>query len=72
VCTADGVAGGGVCGCYGRHSTACHNTSGQLRVAAQNRWTPYWLNGGLGGNQLTLPQWEALPAGLQPLLRHQW
>ena len=22
------------------HSTACHNTSGELRVAAQNRWVP--------------------------------
>ena len=53
------------------HSTACHNSSGQTRVAAQNRWTPYWLNGGLGGGALTLQEWQALPADLQPLLRHQ-
>eukprot|EP01052_Picozoa_sp_SAG31_P035849 SAG31_NODE_4383_length_3284_cov_1.151962_1_plen_423_part_00 len=53
------------------HSTACHNVSGQVRVAAQNRWTPYWLNGGLGHGMLTLAEWQALPMGLQPLLRHQ-
>jgi ectoine hydroxylase-related dioxygenase (phytanoyl-CoA dioxygenase family) len=53
------------------HSTACHNTSGHVRVAAQNRWTPYWLNGALGGGALTAQEWGALPAGLQPLLRHQ-
>ena len=23
------------------HSTACHNTSGNVRVAGQNRWVPW-------------------------------
>ena len=27
-------------GCRSGHSTAMHNTSGQVRVAAQNRWVP--------------------------------
>ena len=29
------------------HSTATHNTTGKLRVAAVNRWTPWWCASGL-------------------------
>ena len=62
------------------HSTACHNTSGRIRVAGQNRWVPWWFrddyNGGGntdGPNQsggVSLEEWEAMPPGLQPLMRH--
>ena len=32
---------------------------------------PYWFNGGLNAEgRLALAEWEALPADLQPLLRH--
>jgi hypothetical protein len=61
------------------HSTACHNTSGKVRVAGQNRWVPWWFrddyNGGGedGPNQsgwVSLEEWEAMPEALQPLMRH--
>ena len=62
-----------------QHSTACHNTSGRVRIAAQNRWAPFWLNWGVPGQAqsgrahlatgLKLHEWEALPPALQPLLR---
>ena len=64
------------------HSTACHNVSGKLRVAGQNRWVPWWFNerycsdsaGEDGPNEngwLSLSEWEAMPPALQPLMRHR-
>jgi hypothetical protein len=59
------------------HSTACHNTSGQVRVAGQNRWVPWWFrddyqSGGEDGpNQngwVSLDEWNAMPPALQPLM----
>ena len=49
-----------------------HNTSGQVRVAAQNRWVPWWLSTNIGGGStgyLSREELEALPAELQPLMR---
>lgn len=64
------------------HSTACHNVSGKLRVAGQNRWVPWWFvdrycadAAGSRGPQengwLSLAEWEAMPPALQPLMRHR-
>eukprot|EP01045_Picozoa_sp_COSAG04_P030217 COSAG04_NODE_5182_length_1711_cov_1.728288_3_plen_106_part_00 len=60
------------------HSTACHNTSGQVRVAAQNRWIPWWFNAQYGGGEdgygvtgwLNREDLEAMPPDLQPLFSH--
>eukprot|EP01043_Picozoa_sp_COSAG02_P058213 COSAG02_NODE_7207_length_3119_cov_96.839404_2_plen_174_part_00 len=60
------------------HSTACHNTSGKLRVAAQNRWVPWWFNAQYGGGEqgygatpwLSEEDLVAMPEALQPLLTH--
>ena len=55
------------------HSTACYNTSGRVRVSANNRWVPWWLNAAMGPNAarcLTPAELGALPAALQPLMRH--
>ena len=57
------------------HSTACHNTSGKLRVAAQNRWVPWWFNAQYGGGEqgygatpwLSEEDLVAMPEALQPL-----
>ena len=49
-----------------------HNTSGEVRVAAQNRWVPWWLSTNIGGGStgyLSREELEALPAELQPLMR---
>ena len=60
------------------HSTACHNTSGKLRVAGQNRWVPWWFNAQYGGGEqgygatpwLSEEDLVAMPEALQPLLTH--
>jgi hypothetical protein len=64
------------------HSTACHNVSGKLRVAGQNRWVPWWFNerycadsaGEVGPGEngwVSLEEWEAMPEGLKPLMAHR-
>ena len=60
------------------HSTACHNTSGQVRVAGQNRWVPWWFNAQYGGGEdgygvtgwINREDLEAMPPDLQPLFSH--
>ena len=60
------------------HSTACHNTSGQVRVAGQNRWIPWWFNAQYGGGEdgygvtgwINREDLEAMPPDLQPLFSH--
>ena len=61
-----------------QHSTACHNTSGQVRVAGQNHWIPWWFNAQYGGGEdgygvtgwLNREDLEAMPPDLQPLFSH--
>ena len=53
------------------HSTACHNTSGRVRIAAQNRWIPWWINAELSGQRsLSLKELRRLPVAVQPLMQH--
>ena len=69
------------------HSTACWNVSGKLRVAAQNRWLPWWFNdrycadAGVPDDPsdvkpsqngfISLQEWEAMPEALKPLMAHR-
>lgn len=53
------------------HSTACHNTSGRVRIAAQNRWIPWWINAEFSGQRpLSLKELRQLPEEVQPLMQH--
>ena len=62
------------------HASAMHNTD-RKRVAVVNRWCPWWLSiddyapgGAFNGNIVCRPlsrdEYLALPADLQPLMRH--
>ncbi|MEM7536385.1 MAG: phytanoyl-CoA dioxygenase family protein [Chloroflexota bacterium] len=61
------------------HSSAMHNPSGRDRVAIVNRWCPWWLSvddyapRGIENTvcqPLSHEEYLALPAALQPLMRH--
>ena len=61
------------------HASAMHNPSGRKRVAVVNRWCPWWLSvddyapGGVFNTvcrPLSLAEYEALPADVQPFFRH--
>ena len=63
------------------HASAMHNPSGRARVAVVNRWCPWWLSVDdyAPGDRysvnticrpLSHPEFKALPADLQPLMRH--
>ena len=62
------------------HSSAMHNTS-HTRIAVVNRWCPWWLavddyapgqtyNTNMVCRPLSLAEYQALPADLQPFMRH--
>ena len=63
------------------HASPHHNFSSRDRVAVVNRWCPWWLSVddfapeeiyGIGqtGRSMSHAEYRALPAALQPLLRH--
>ncbi|MEM7133017.1 MAG: phytanoyl-CoA dioxygenase family protein [Chloroflexota bacterium] len=61
------------------HSSAMHNPSGRDRIAIVNRWCPWWLSvddyapRGIDNtvcNPLSHAEYLALPAALQPFMRH--
>ena len=60
------------------HSSAPHNTSDRARVAVVNRWCPWWVSvddfasgdRANGCRPLAHEEYRALPAELQPFLRH--
>jgi hypothetical protein len=61
------------------HCSPMHNTSAHKRVAIVNRWSPWWISVddyGPGGSfntacrPLSQKEFDALPTGLQPLMRH--
>jgi ectoine hydroxylase-related dioxygenase (phytanoyl-CoA dioxygenase family) len=61
------------------HASAMHNPSGRERIAVVNRWCPWWLSvddyapGGIDNmvcQPLSHSEYLALPANLQPLMRH--
>ena len=61
------------------HASAMHNPAGRKRVAVVNRWCPWWMSvddyapGGTFNTvcrPLSHGEYQALPADLQPLMRH--
>lgn len=49
----------------------CLQVSGNVRIAAQNRWIPWWINHEFAGQRgLSASELQALPESLQPLMRH--
>ena len=63
------------------HASAMHNPSGRARVAVVNRWCPWWLSvddyapgDRFSTNTVCRPldhaEFKALPAEVQPLMRH--
>ncbi len=61
------------------HASAMHNPSGRERIAVVNRWCPWWLSvddyapDGIDNmvcQPLSHAEYLALPAELQPLMRH--
>ena len=61
------------------HASPRHNPGGQDRVAVVNRWCPWWLSvddyapEGIYNTvcrPLSAAEYQALPAGLQPLMKH--
>jgi len=61
------------------HASPWHNPGGQDRVAVVNRWCPWWLSVddyapegiyNMVCRPLSAAEYQALPAGLQPLMKH--